>query len=113
MSDDDDDDLDLDALSDDDEWDETTADKTPVERLQEELQQANVEFQRQRQLFANKPKTDVEEYFAKLRQSRNGMTFKEWLQDASLNKVRHHLYEMYKKLVGQPNMPAFGKNRNE
>jgi len=102
-------------------------DKTPVERLQEQvqrqqavvkraysqLQAANAEFQRQQQRLdskqrelaeaqpaeATKPKTGVEQYLAELRKSRQGMSFNRWQQDASKNKERYRLYKMYGKLI--------------
>jgi len=103
------------------------ADKTPVERLREQvqkqqavvkraysqLQAANAEFQSQQQLLnskqrelseaqytaATKPKTGVDQYLSELRKSRQGMTFNQWQQDASKNKERHRLYKMYGKLI--------------
>ena len=125
-------------MSDEDEWesDDTVdrllgllddADKTPVERLQEQvrehqaavkrayeqLQAANAEFQRQQQLLnskqrelataqqaaANKPKSSIEQYMIALRKSRQGMSFNQWQQDASKNKDRHSLYKMYTQLI--------------
>lgn len=145
-------------MSDEDEWyesDDTVdkllgllddADKTPVERLQEQVQElqvsvkrayeqlqaANAEFQRQQKLLnskqrelaaaqqaaANKPKSSIEQYMIALRKSRQGMSFNQWQQDASKNKDRHRLYNMYTqlikdKLANPMNMPAFGKYPGE
>jgi len=126
-------------MSDDDEWyesDDTVdkllglldeADKTPVERLQEQVQElqvsvkrayeqlqaSNAEFQRQQKLLnskqrelaaaqqaaANKPKSSIEQYMIALRKSRQGMSFNQWQQDASKNKERHRLYKMYTQLI--------------
>jgi len=153
-------------MSDDDEWyesDDTVdkllgllddADKTPVEKLQEQvkelqasvkrayeqLQAANAEFQRQQQLLNSKQKelaaaqqaaatlaaatpaspqqTTPQQYIIALRKSRQGKTFKEWLQDASKNKERQRLYKMYTqiikdKLADPMKMPTFGKYLGE
>jgi len=99
---------------------------------QRELAAANAEFERQEKLLnskqrelaaaqqaaANKPKSSIEQYIAALRKSRQGMTFKEWQQDASKNKERHSLYNMYTQLIKDKladpmKMPPFGKYPGE
>ena len=107
-----------------------------VERLSKELQLANTEFQKQQQqlnikreelVLAQKreelvlaqeasdhgPDKPVEQYFAELKRSRQGKSYIQWMRDASLNYTRQRLYEMYKKLVVQSTMPAFGKYLSE
>ena len=97
-----------------------------VERLSKELQLANTEFQKQQQqlnikreelVLAQKREELVlaqeDQYFAELKRSRQGKSYIQWMRDASLNYTRQRLYEMYKKLVVQSTMPAFGKYLSE
>lgn len=107
----------------------TTSAYKRVEQLNNELQQANKEFQRQKQLLNVKHdelkaaqlkaaqqvsvQSPVQNYFAELKRSRQGKSYIEWMRDASLNQVRQRLYNKYKELIGQITMPAFGKYQNE
>lgn len=98
--------------------------------LNSQLQAATAEFQRQEQLLHSKQKelataqqaapqqATPQQYIAALRKSRQGMTFKEWLEDASKNKQRRLLYTMYTQLIKDKladpmKIPAFGKYPGE